>query len=293
MGLGMGLMFLPSLTLTSHYFRAKRSTAMGMVIAGSSIGGVVYPILLNNIFGRASGFQWGVRTVAFIDLAFLLIANLIMRTRLPPKMQRSSSLAQAKDVLFDGPFLIYLLATFLSFLSAFVPFFYLQLFASTHGVSPHFTKFSITVMNAASFFGRTVPNVLADIYGPVNVMTVAAFLSAGLIFALFGATSVAGVTAFAIFYGFFSGGVVSLSAPGLGSFISQPDLSDLGIRMGLLSFTLAFALLTGNPIAGALLTDQRIWHRLLIFAAVVLFSGALCYASLWRPLRKRRNSRRV
>lgn len=34
MGLGMGLMFLPSLTVTSHYFRARRSLAMGLVIAG-------------------------------------------------------------------------------------------------------------------------------------------------------------------------------------------------------------------------------------------------------------------
>ena len=35
MGIGMGLMFLPSLTVTSHYFRARRSLAMGMVIVGA------------------------------------------------------------------------------------------------------------------------------------------------------------------------------------------------------------------------------------------------------------------
>jgi len=34
MGLGMGMMFLPSLAITSHYFRVKRSLAMGCVIAG-------------------------------------------------------------------------------------------------------------------------------------------------------------------------------------------------------------------------------------------------------------------
>lgn len=36
MGIGMGFMFLPSLTVTSHYFRARRSLAMGVVIAGDS-----------------------------------------------------------------------------------------------------------------------------------------------------------------------------------------------------------------------------------------------------------------
>ena len=80
-------------------------------------------------------------------------------------------------------------------------------------------------MNAASVFGRTVPNFAADYFGPVNgrsprgcavrdcdsdigalVLIPSGIVSAGLIFAMFGATSVAGVTAFAVFYGFFSGG---------------------------------------------------------------------------------------
>jgi MFS family permease len=36
MGIGMGLMFLPALSVTSHYFQARRSVAMGIVIAGMS-----------------------------------------------------------------------------------------------------------------------------------------------------------------------------------------------------------------------------------------------------------------
>jgi len=78
MGMGMGIMFIPALTVTSHYFHEKRSMAMGIVISGekknlnhfcivtdqfigSSLGGVIYPVLLNNIFQRTSGFKWGVR----------------------------------------------------------------------------------------------------------------------------------------------------------------------------------------------------------------------------------------
>jgi MFS family permease len=37
MGLGMGFMFLPALAVTSHYFRARRALAMGIVIAGKFI----------------------------------------------------------------------------------------------------------------------------------------------------------------------------------------------------------------------------------------------------------------
>jgi len=34
MGIGMGLMFLPAISVTSHYFRRRRTVAMGVVIAG-------------------------------------------------------------------------------------------------------------------------------------------------------------------------------------------------------------------------------------------------------------------
>ncbi|KAF8192999.1 major facilitator superfamily domain-containing protein [Pholiota molesta] len=274
MGLGMGLMFIPSLTVTSHYFRVKRSIAMGFVIAGSSIGGVVYPILLNNVFSRASGFPWGVRAVAFMDLGLLIIANSIMRTRLPPKSARGrDGEATIRSVLTDIPFIIYAVGAFLVFWGVFVPFFYLQLYAALHGVNSVFTKYSITVMNAASIFGRTVPNFVADYY----VIIPSGLISAGMIFGMFGATSVAGVTAFAVFYGFFTGGLISLVAPAVGSFVTQRDQSDLGMRIGILSFLLAFALLTGNPLAGALLTSHHLWHRPLIFAAISVFCGAACH----------------
>ncbi|KAF9527216.1 major facilitator superfamily domain-containing protein [Crepidotus variabilis] len=294
MGIGMGFMFLPSLTITSHYFKVKRSLAMGIVIAGSSIGGIIYPILLNNVFSSSAGFGWGVRAVAFMDLGFLLTANCIMRTRLPPlKASQNAGGATFLMVVKDLPFMLYVLGAFLSFWGIFVPFFYLQVHASLHGVDPVFVRYAITIMNGASLFGRTLPNFLADYIGPLNVMGPSAFISASLIFGMFGASDIAGVTTFAIFYGFFSGGVVSISAPAVGSFITHPDLSDFGIRIGILSFALAFALLTGNPIAGALLTSNHIWYRPLIFAAVVVFAGSACFALIWKSVSTRRKSSKI
>ncbi|KAF8066742.1 major facilitator superfamily domain-containing protein [Lyophyllum atratum] len=291
MGIGMGLMFLPSLTITSHYFRARRSLAMGVVISGSSLGGCLYPILLNNVFARTSGFGMGVRSVGFMDLGLLIIANLIMRTRLPPKRRGNEGGSVLKEVVTDRPYLLFVLGSFLIFWGVFVPFFYLQLYAALHGVSPAFVKYSITVMNASSILGRTIPNCLADFYGPLNIMIPSAFITAGLVFAMFGASSVAGAVVFGSFYGFFSGGVISVVTPAAGCFVTRKDYSDLGIRIGLLSFSLAFALLTGNPIAGALLSPPEYkWHQPLIFAAVVIFAGAACHTISRRTVVKRKGT---
>jgi hypothetical protein len=80
MGIGMGLLFLPAISVTSHYFRQRRVAAMGVVLsgkslpcfhmhradllAGSSLGAVIYSIMLNNLFNGSAGFAWGVRCAA-------------------------------------------------------------------------------------------------------------------------------------------------------------------------------------------------------------------------------------
>jgi len=86
--------------------------------------------------------------------------------------------------------------------------------------------------------------------------------------------------------------------------------------MGILSFGLAFALLTGNPIAGALLTPHHLWQRPLIFAAVSLsrsshiytedlielllflfqvsvLMGAISFCLIWTSITKRRGTQKV
>jgi MFS family permease len=46
MGLGLGLMFIPAVSVVAHHFRKRRAMAMGIVVSGSSCGGIVFPIML-------------------------------------------------------------------------------------------------------------------------------------------------------------------------------------------------------------------------------------------------------
>ncbi|KAF9451600.1 MFS general substrate transporter [Macrolepiota fuliginosa MF-IS2] len=292
-GIGMGLMFIPSLSVSAHYFRKRRSLAMGMVIVGSSLGGCIYPIMLNNVF-ETVGFSWGVRAVGFMDLGLLIIANSVVRTRLPPNKGRSSNSLVVKEILTDTAYIVYMAGTFLVFWGVFVPFFYLQLWSSLHHINPTFTKYSITIMNATSIAGRVLPNLIADKYGPLNTIIVLSFITGALVFVMFGATTIGGIAAFGIFYGFFSGGTVSLATPAVSSFVTRSDASDLPLRIAILSFTLAFPLLTGNPLAGALLAPPRLlWSRPIVLAAVFLLGGSGCYMLAWRLLRKRKDTMRV
>lgn len=56
---------------------------MTLVASGSSLGGVVHPIMLNNLFHGSTGFANGVRTSAGMIAGLLLIALPFMRTKYP------------------------------------------------------------------------------------------------------------------------------------------------------------------------------------------------------------------
>lgn len=61
-GLGMGLIFSPSVGTLSHHFAKSRyrTLAYGCQASGSAVAGVVVPIMLRFLF-PAVGFGWGMR----------------------------------------------------------------------------------------------------------------------------------------------------------------------------------------------------------------------------------------
>ncbi|KAG9127643.1 hypothetical protein FRC07_011229, partial [Ceratobasidium sp. 392] len=277
LGIGLGLLFLPSIGVISHHFRRRRSLAMGIVTSGSSCGGIVFPIMLNKIFQR-TGFAWGVRSTAFVILGCFIAANLMMRTRLPPKSQRPPAPSpDVKGIVTDTAFQLSVAGAFLVMLGLFLPFFYLQLFAINHGLDHNLAFYSLTILNAASIFGRTIPNFVADKYGPFNLLIPCATISGVLIFAMLGVKSSPALIVFGLLYGFFSGAFISLVPP---IFVSlSRSMQEIGLRMGLAFFVLGFSALTGTPIAGALLSTHFTWWKPIVFSGVVVLAGAALLAA--------------
>ncbi|KAF8520751.1 MFS general substrate transporter [Hysterangium stoloniferum] len=292
-GLAMGILFLPAVSVVSHYFRARRSVAVGVAMSGASVGGIVMPVMLNNLFYHKAGFDWGVRASAFLITCLLIISNIVMRTRLPSRRERPGAVTpDTKKVLTDKAYLIAVAGVFFVFWGLFYPLFYLQLFAIRHGVEPHIAFYSVTILNASSLFGRIVPTFLADSYGPINVIIPITFACGIVLFSMLGAGSLNGMIVFAIFYGFFSGGFLSLSVSTLGSLAT--NVNEIGLRIGFAMFVASFGLLTGTPIAGALLDAPRYaWYRPTIFSGIVIFFGGFLLIVARSMTAKRRGTWRV
>ncbi|KAE9398860.1 MFS general substrate transporter [Gymnopus androsaceus JB14] len=268
LGIGMGMLLMPTLSVASHYFRRRRALAMGIIIAGGSLGAAVFPVMLNHLFPRV-GFAWAVRAQAFLYLALLTISNLIMKTRLPVTSKKPVDM---RGIVADIPYTMFVIGAFFVFWGLFVPYFYLQLFSSQNNLPTNIVTYGITILNVVGVLGRTVPNSLADHFGSINVALATGIVTGAFVFLLLASKSVAATVAFAVIYGFSSGGFVSIIAPVAATFAK--NINEVGTRIGLLSFTVAFAVLTGSPISGALLhSPQYYWIRPVIFSAVSILLG--------------------
>jgi len=76
----------PSMAACGQYFRKKRGAAMGLAIAGSSTGGIIFPIALSKMLNHPTlGFGWTIRILGFMMLALLVPSCIAIHARLPPR----------------------------------------------------------------------------------------------------------------------------------------------------------------------------------------------------------------
>ncbi|KAK4116840.1 MFS general substrate transporter [Canariomyces notabilis] len=275
MGIGMGLTFLPSAAILAQYFSKRRALALGIASAGSPVSGTVFPIIFSQL-QQTVGFGWATRTIAFILLGTSIIPIAFMRTRVPPTGKARAIID--KTALRDAPYLFVVCGGFFAFLGLYVTFFYITLFATSHGAATEsFAPYLVTLLNAGSIVGRLIPNALADRWGSLNVLAVCSFASAILVFGWLGIHNTAGAVVYAVLYGGFSGGVVSI-IPSVMVTLS-PDMGRVGTRMGMAFLVSGVAILTGTPIAGAILGEESDpdWLGTILYSAFALLVATLLY----------------
>jgi MFS family permease len=266
MGMGMGMTFLPSAAILGQYFSRHRALALGLSSVGSPVAGSVFPIMFSKLV-PAVGFGWATRAIAFILLAMSAIPLVFMRTRVPPTTGKARAIID-RSALRDAPLMLFILGGFFSFLTLYVTFFYISLFATSRGtVSADFAPYLVTLLNAGSILGRIIPNALADRYGSLNLIIACTVGSAVLAFGWLGVRDLGGSVAYVLLYGAFSGGVVSLTPSVIVGL--SPDMSRVGTRMGMSFIISGIAILVGTPIAGAILGTEENpeWLGTILYAA--------------------------
>ncbi|KAF5343740.1 hypothetical protein D9756_011441 [Leucocoprinus leucothites] len=277
MGLGQAMLFLPSLSIVSHHFKRRRAMATGVAVSGASVGGIVWPIILNQA-SRKLDFPNAIRISAAILCTFLVLANFLYSIAIPKREAVQVRLQHKPDfrvIRTDWAYLASILSAFCINLGLFFPYFYLQSYALSEGLESSFVLYLLAILNAGSVFGRVLPSFLADKLGVYNVLLPSLYISSGLGFALFGIHTSARLAVFALLYGFWSGSYVSLIPSLLVQLSSDPG--ELGVRMGIAFSIVAISLLGGTPIEGMFLgADGKSleWSHPILFCGVIITCGS-------------------
>ena len=271
-GIATGMIMAPGLAAVSQYFMKKRGQALGIAVAGSSLGGVIFPIALTKMLSHETlGFGWAVRICGFVMLAVLMPSTMCIQARLPPRKKSMFLLHAFKERFFVA----LLLANFFMVLGVFIPIFYLPSYAVYHGFDTELARYLTAILNAASLFGRVIPGILADkFFGKLNTLCVAALCSGIICFCWPTATSTPGIIVFAAVYGFVSGAIVSMQSA---CFAQVPkDPRNIGTYLGMGMFCVSFGALIGTPISGALVTSQHGDYTMVsVFSGTVGIVGGL------------------
>ncbi|KAK7012393.1 riboflavin transporter MCH5, partial [Favolaschia claudopus] len=223
MGVFPALIFLPSFAIVSHHFRRRRVIAMGIVTSGAAWGGVIFPVMPNQL-GKRTKLTTGIRVSgaklkSITDRGYL--ASLLGCVAMPPI------------------FTLYL--AFFTSLGLFYPFIYLQLYASTNGVRTELGLYLLTLLNGGSIFGRLVNNSLAPYIGSFILVFGSLYGCAGLIFVMQKIKTFAGLASFAVLYGFTSD--ASLMPAIFVSFSDYPE--EYAVRLAIAFSVVSPAILAG------------------------------------------------
>jgi len=281
-GLGTSLMFTPAISSIGHWFLVKRGNATGIAATGGSLGGIIFPLMLQRLFPEV-GFAWATRVMGLLFIGLVIIANFFIRSRLPPKP--GGSVLPDFRIFKDPAFALTTIGVYFAEWGLFIPIAYLTTYALSSGaMSQSFSYNLIAIFNAGSCLGRWAPGYFADRLGRFNTMILALLVCAISSFVLWlpatvlsehaddhlvhGKAIVGLIITFSIFMGFGSGSGISLTPVCVGQLCVTEEYG----RYYSTCYTIvSMGTLTGIPIAGALLSacGGAFW-------GVAAFTG-LCY----------------
>ncbi|KXJ94168.1 major facilitator superfamily domain-containing protein [Microdochium bolleyi] len=289
-GVGAALLFTPSVAAIGHFFFRRRGFASGLGSTAGGIGGITFPLILTKLFSR---FDWGwsLRIVGFMNIFFLVLANLLVKKRLPAP--KNASPHPDFRILKDKTFGLFTLSVFMLEFGLFIPVAYISSYGIAQGFPRDFsTGTLLAIFNTGSVFGRIIPGYLADKIGPFNGNMSTLCLSVFACFAVwlpFGHT-MAGLSVFAFLFGFATGNNISVTPVCIGRLCRTQEY---GRYYATAYVVAAVGCLIGIPIGGSIVAASggEYWGVILTTGLSQAVALVCCYCAKglkvgWNPLTK-------
>ncbi|KAL2068625.1 hypothetical protein VTL71DRAFT_14962 [Oculimacula yallundae] len=290
-GVGFGIsaagLFSCATTSVGQWFNKRKALALGIVLAGSSLGGLVHSFYLHILIQKV-GFPSAVRWSALVVGLSGALACSLIHPRLPKKKWDSRTCFIEFSLFKQATFSVYCIGTSLIIWGLFAPWNYLPSMSLRHGFTPDLAVYTIVILNAGSIIGRILPAYLADRFGRFNSVSLISFVTTIAFLAFWFPLEVkphptnTQIFAFSACYGFASGAFISVVMP---CAAELGPVGKLGQRFGTYQAVIGLASLTSLPIQGALIPyDDGGFRYLILFSGVCVMCGTvfICAARMLR-----------
>lgn len=261
---------MASIACVSGWFDSRRGTAFSILATGSSLGGVVFPILITKLINNVS-YGWAMRTGAFLIAAMLTVTNLTVRQHSNIRPRKEFSLGMLKRPFSELRFVLLLAGLALVPFGLHTPITYLPTLAIHVGVTKDLAQNLVSVYNGASLFGRICSGLMADRFGRFNIFITSCYVAGVLVVAMWIPGTAAAVTiAFAGMFGLFSGAYIAL----VSALVAQiSPIEEIGYRNGISNLAQSIGGLLSTPIAVIILQQPNggVWVK--VYAGTFLLLG--------------------
>ncbi|KAI9267807.1 major facilitator superfamily domain-containing protein, partial [Sporodiniella umbellata] len=212
-GTGAALLYIVSMSISPQWFIKKRAFAMGVMVSGSGLGGLIMPFVMTHL-NETLGGAWCYRVLGVVSFIISSISAILLKENPnsnPNKEKKKICSVIDTSICRDILFIIWCVSGNLSMMGYFIPAFYLPSHATKLGLSPSQGSVLVASFSAVNVLGRIISGYLGDHVGVLNVNTMFLLvcgLSSLLIWTI--ADSFFTLLIFITIYGFMSGSVFSL-----------------------------------------------------------------------------------
>ncbi|KAI9371433.1 MFS general substrate transporter [Aspergillus egyptiacus] len=206
--LGGSIAYSPCILLMEDWFDKRKGLAFGVMWAGTGLGGVILPIVMEQLLSRY-GFQTTLR--AFAIALFLLIAPLVyfVKPRVPAVNRARAPIPNLRFLL-TKTFALFEICNVVEALGFFLPSLYLPTYAGMIGASSSLQALTVILFNVASVIGCVVMGAIVDKVDVTVCILVSTVGSTIGVFLIWGfSMSLAPLYVFAVIYGLFAGSYTS------------------------------------------------------------------------------------
>lgn len=278
LGIGTCLSYMTSVTIAPTWFTTHRALAMGIILSGTGVGGLVWAPALTAAI-QHMGFRNTLRLSG--GVSFVLVATASFAMSWEPRTKAQLQVEQATRVhrtagIFRVPlvnlnvaktrmFRAQALSALFQAAAYYTPVFFFSSFAGTLGYSATAGANFIAISNACNALGKIVIGHFADRFGRLNSLLITTLLSAVVTVGCWLPSTVAGqestsqklFIAFTVLYGVFASAYVSLFPATLIELFGAQNFSSVN---GVLYMIRGMATMIGTPVGGALIRTSTTTH---------------------------------